>query len=126
MARAQKASDEVIISSLLAHGTIRAAAAAVGVSERTIYTRMNEGEFQALYRSSKADLLRESMLRLSGKMQAAIDTTAEIMENPENNPAIRLQAAQTILNNAGRYAQRLQEEENSVVAQIESNTFKLW
>ena len=126
MARTQKASDEVIISSLLAHGTIRAAAAAVGVSERTIYTRMNEGEFQALYRSSKADLLRESMLRLSGKMQAAIDTTAEIMENPENNPAIRLQAAQTILNNAGRYAQRLQEEENSVVAQIESNTFKLW
>ena len=79
-----------------------------------------------MYRSSKADLLRESMLRLSGKMQAAIDTTAEIMENPENNPAIRLQAAQTILNNAGRYAQRLQEEENSVVAQIESNTFKLW
>lgn len=121
MARTKTVSDEQIIAALLSNGTIKAAAAAVGVSERSIYDRMNEGEFVALYKSAKADLIRGAVVNLNNQIQAAIDTVVEVMTDKENNCAVRLQAAQTILNNAGKFAQRLQGEEQSVTSQLESN-----
>jgi DNA-binding Lrp family transcriptional regulator len=126
MAREKKATDEQIIAALLANGTLRAVAAAVGISERTLYDRMNEGDFQALYKAAKADLIRAAVFNINNQLQAAIDTVVEVMQNPENNAAVRLQAAQTILNNAGKFAQRLQTDETSVITQIDSNRFSIW
>lgn len=126
MAREKAVSDEQIIAALLNSGTIKAAAAAAGVSERTLYDRMADGGFQALYKAAKADLIRAAVISLNSKVQAAIDTIAEVMQNEKNNPATRLQAAQTILNNAGKFAQQLQTDENRVMAQIDSNHFPLW
>lgn len=126
MAKAKKATDEQIIAALLSNGTLRAAAAAVGISERAIYDRMNESEFQALYRSAKNDLIRAAVFNINSKLQAAIDTVVDVMQNEENNAAVRLQAAQTILNNAGKFAQRLQNDEAGVITQIETNRFNLW
>ena len=123
---AKKVSDETIIAALLNNGTLKAAAAAAGVSERTIYDRMNNGEFQALYKAAKADLIRAAVFSLNSKVQAAIDTVAAVMQDENNNAAVRLQAAQTLLNNAGKFAQRLQADETSVITQDESNTFSLW
>ena len=126
MAKGKAISDEQIIAALLNSGTIKAAAAAAGVSERTVYDRMADGEFQALYKAAKADLIRAAVLSLNGKVQAAIDTIADVMNNEQNNPATRLQAAQTILNSAARFAQRLQADESSVITQIDSNRFGVW
>lgn len=123
---AKKVSNEVIITALLTSGTLKAAAAVAGVSERTIYDRMNEGEFQALYKAAKADLIRAAVFSLNSKVQAAIDTVAAIMQDENNHAAIRLQAAQTILNNAGKFAQRLQADEASVITQVDSNQFAPW
>ena len=123
MARKKKISDEQIITALLSNGTIKAAAAAVGISERSIYDRMNEGEFIALYKSAKADLIRGAVVNLNEKIQAAIDTVNDIMNDNSNNAAIRLQAAQTILNNANKFSQRLTAEEQSVTTQMDSNMF---
>lgn len=126
MAKGKAISDEQIIAALLNSGTIKAAAAAAGVSERTVYDRMADGEFQALYKAAKADLIRAAVLSLNGKVQAAIDTIADVMNNEQNNPATRLQAAQTILNSAARFTQRLQADESSVITQIDSNRFGVW
>ena len=119
-------SDEQIIAALLNSGTLKAAASAVGISERALYDRMNRGEFQALYKSAKADLIRAAVFNLNNQLQEAINTVSEIMTDKENNPAIRLQAAQTILNNAGKFAERLQITETTVTRQEESNLFSLW
>lgn len=123
MAREKKATDEQIIAALLSTGTIQAAAAAVGLSPRTVYTRMQAGDFQALYKAAKADLIRAAVFNINNQVQAAINTVTEIMQDESNNPAIRLQAAQTILSNAGKFAQRLQTDETSVTMQLESNRF---
>lgn len=114
-------SDEEIITALLNNGTINAAAAAVNLSARAVYDRMHDGEFQALYKSAKADLMRTAVLNLNKQLQAAIDTVVAVMQNEENNAQTRLQAAQTILNNAGKFADRLQGNENAVNVQMESN-----
>ena len=123
MAKQKVISDEQIIAALFSNGTIKAAAAAVGISERSLYDRMNNGEFIALYKSAKADLIRGAVINLNSHIQAAINTVSDIMADKENNPAIRLQAAQTILNNAGKLAQRLTTEEQSVTAQRDINYF---
>jgi hypothetical protein len=126
MAREKTVSDEQIIAALLQHGTIRAASAAVGLSERTLYDRMNEGDFQALYKAAKADLIRAAVFNINNQLQAAIDTVVQVMQDENNNSAVRLQAAQTILNNAGKFAQRLQSDETGVITQIDSNRFGMW
>jgi len=118
-------SDEELIAALISTGTIKAAAQAAGIGERTIYTRMKSGEFQALYKAAKADTIRTAVNALNGRIQAAIDTIAEIMEAQDINPATRLQAAQTILNHAGRFADRLQEAEAKTIQQQEQNDFFL-
>lgn len=126
MAKTQAVSDEQIIAALLDNGTLKTAAAAAGISERALYDRMNKGEFQALYKAAKADLIRAAVFNLNKQLQAAIDTVAEIMTDQDANPAIRLQAAQTILNNAGKFSQRLAVDEHSVIAQVDSNHFSIW
>ena len=126
MGKGKAISDEQIIAALLDHGTIRAAAGAVGISERALYDRMNKGEFQALYKAAKADLVRAAVLNLNRQLQAAIDTVVEVMQDPDNNAAVRLQAAQTILNNAGKFAQRLAANEAQTEAQITSNKLGLF
>lgn len=118
--------DEHIVAALLTNGTIKQAAESVGLSERTIYERMNGGDFQALYKAAKADLIRGAVFSLNGKLQEAINTVADIMANDENNPAIRLQAAQTILNTAGKFMQRLQDSENDTARQVDSNRFNFF
>ena len=124
MANKKTIPDEQIIAALLSHGTIKTAAAAVGLSERAVYDRMNAGEFQALYKAAKADLIRAAVFNINSQLEAAITTVAEIMSNPDNNAAVRLQAAQTILNNAGKFAQRLQIDETGVINQLEDNAMR--
>lgn len=123
---AKAISDEQIISALLANGTLKATAAALKISERALYDRMNTGEFQALYKDARADLLRQAVYKLNAQLEAAIDTIADIMADKENNPAVRLQAAQTLLNNAAKFTERLQVSEAAVISQEENNRFGLW
>lgn len=104
-------SNEEIIAALLQHGTMKDAAAAAGTTPRTIYDRMNDREFRAEYMEAKNDIIRKAVFSINEKLSAAIDAVADIMNDKDNNPAVRLQAAQTILNNAGKFAQRLTHDE---------------
>lgn len=104
-------SNEEIIAALLQHGTIKEAAEAAGTTPRTIYDRMNDKDFRADYKWAKTDIIRTALVTINEKMQAAIDTVNDIMTDKANNPAIRLQAAQAILNNAEKFAQRLAGDE---------------
>lgn len=113
MARTKTVTDEQIISALLQTGTIEKAAAAAGVSTRTIYDRMREQEFKGLYAHAKAAILRAAVNSMNEKLSAAVDEIADIMQDKSVNPATRLQAAQTLLNNAGKYNDLLQAAEKA-------------
>lgn len=123
MSKTKAISDEQVIAALIEHGTIKAAAAAVGLSERAVYERMSGGDFQALYKSARADILRGAVLHMNRQLQASIDTVAEIMQDTNNNPAVRLQAAQTIMTHAAKFSQRLQAAEAAVATQQDINKF---
>ena len=108
-----KCTDEQIIAALLQHGTISKAAEACGISPRTIYDRMDAREFRAAYMEAKNDIIREAVYSINGKLSAAIDAVSEIMTDKATNPAVRLQATQVIINNAGKFADRLTADERS-------------
>lgn len=105
-------SNEAIIAALLQNGTIKEAAAAAGTTPRTIYDRMRDRDFRAAYSDAKTDLMRRAVISINEKLAAAIETVSDIMSDENANPAIRLQAAQAIINNAGKFADRLIRQED--------------
>lgn len=104
-------SDEKIIAALLQHGNAKEAATAAGTTTAFIYERMKAPEFIELYRGAKNDIVRAAVFNINKQLGAAVETVAEIMEDKSVNPATRLQAAQTLLNNAGKFAARLNNDE---------------
>lgn len=113
-------SDEEIIAALLQSGTQRAAAAALGIDERTLYSRMNTGQFKMLYKAAKADVLRDAVANINSQLSDAIMVICEIMKGKEYPPAVRLQAAQTFLTQAGKFVDRLNEAEDRAEKQRRS------
>lgn len=104
-------SNEEIIAALLQHGTVREAAEAAGTTPRTIYDRMKDREFRADYMEAKNDIIRKAVYSINAKLSEAIDAVADIMNDADTNPAVRLQAAQTIISNAAKFAERLTKDE---------------
>ena len=104
-------SDEEITAALLTHGTIAAAAQALGIGQRTIYDRMNTKDFNTVYSAAKADIMRTALLNVNRHLMEAINTVSAIMNNENTNAATRLQAAQTILNTAAKFTERLDSQE---------------
>ena len=114
MARNTKAiSNEEIIAALLQHGTVKEAAEAAGTTPRTIYDRMKDRADRAEYMEAKNDIIRKAVYSINAKLSEAIEAVAAIMNDTDTNPAVRLQAAQTIINNAAKMAERLTKDEYS-------------
>ena len=105
-------SNEEIIAALLQHGSIAEAAAAAGISPRTIYDRLhNDNEFRGEYAEAKNSIVRKAVFSINGKLGEAIEAVADIMNDKNVNAAVRLQAAQTIINNATKLTEALQKDE---------------
>lgn len=117
--------DEQIIAALISTDTIGAAADSLQVSRQCIYNRMSSGQFQALYQSARADILRTAVHSLNTNLQQAIETTAAIMQAPDTNAATRLQAARIIIDNACRFIERLAAVELQNKEQARDSMFEL-
>lgn len=112
--------DEAIIAVLLASGTLAEAAAKLNLSSRTIYDRMRTKDFKVKYAAAKSDIVRGAVFNINSKLTQAIETVSELMEDKDVNPAVRLQAAQTILGNAQKFSERLQEDEYRIESSARS------
>lgn len=122
MAKKESLNDEEIIAALLQSGSVREAATKTGITERTIYNKLHDSDFRKLYTDAKADILRQAVISINGKLYEAIGAVADIMNDKDNNAAVRLQAAQTIINNAAKLSGRLDHEEE----QAKNSIFDLW
>lgn len=123
MAKQTAITDEEIIAALMTSSTIAETASKVGLSTRAVYDRMATKDFKALYHGAKTDIVRGAVFKINSKLTEAIETVSELMTDKEVNPAIRLQAAQTIITNAAKFSERLQGEEYQ---NIENNVKSLF
>ena len=88
--------DELILAALLSNPSVRAAAAACGVSETQIYTRLRTPAFREKYTEARREKLEQSTAYLQGIVGDAIRKMYDIMNDPENAATVQLQAAQAI------------------------------
>jgi len=84
------------LAALLAEPSIRKAAEASGVPERTLYAWLKDTAFAAEYRVMRRDATSQAIARIQQFSGHAAATLVQLMASP-NPPAIRLAAASKIL-----------------------------
>ena len=93
MGRSASRKDELIIAALISNPTVRAAAAACGVSETQIYARLRQPDFKERYDQARREVLQQSAAYLQGIVSDAIRKMYELMNDPDTAPQIQLNAA---------------------------------
>lgn len=85
---------------LLNEPSIRQAAHASGIPEKTLYNWLKDATFKAAYAAMRRDLLDQALSRLQQYSGAAVTVLAQTMSNPKTPPATRVAAAKAILDMA--------------------------
>ena len=106
--------DEIIIAQLMQGCSVSDIAGMFGVTPRTIYNRMTKRDFIIAYHGAKGELLSSAAHAISHRLTEAIEAIADIMTDENVNAATRLQAAQTLLTNAGKFLDRQAETEEKL------------
>ena len=101
----QRKNDEILMSALIACGSIRAAAKIAECSETTIRTRLNDDDFRQRYEQAKEAILTEACDAISARLTRAIDTLCEVLEDTENAATVRVSAADSLLRHGLRYVE---------------------
>jgi hypothetical protein len=98
----QTRKQQAAIAALLTAPTIPAAAAQIGVNERTLRRWLQLPEFRAAYRQARRELLEGAINRMQSASGAAVDTLLAVATNTEAKAADRLRAAGLLLDHAFR------------------------
>lgn len=85
------------IAALLVAKDVRAAAKQAKVSERTLYTWLNENAFRAALYEAEGHLIDSATRRLLHHQEVALTVILSIMADKSNQSGVRLRAAQTVL-----------------------------
>jgi len=101
----KRITNEVIIDALLNQGSIKAAAAAIGCTEVTIYKRMKNDAFSQQYKIAKLECVKATTAKLQYTSLSAVNTLSAIMEDDEIAPQVRINAANTILNYTAKFTE---------------------
>lgn len=107
--------DEKMIKALATCGSVTATAVRLGIAESTIYRRLQDNDFRAKLEVVKGDVLREFKASYLESAERARNTVESMMNNDKINPAIRLQACQTIINTAVKFVELSERAEDRAV-----------
>lgn len=127
-AKLRKKADTSLLVILACGATVEQAAKQVGLSERTVYRRLAEPEFQRELAETRADMLKRTSGTLTASGSEAVRTLVTLLSTKESN--VRLGAARAILEigikvrEAADLEQRLCELERQV-ADIANPTLRI-
>lgn len=99
--------EDTVLAALLAHRTIREAAQAAGVTERTVYEYLSNSAFKARYQAARDDVVRGAANSLRERMSEAADVITAIMRDTAAPHRDRRAAACAILDYAEKYTNTL-------------------
>ena len=97
--------NEKLVELLLVHGSVKATAAALGLSARTIYNRLRDPATRELYAQARGQLLESATTNLCESLNSAIDFLHSVVDDREAPIALRIQSADSILRHAVRYVE---------------------
>jgi hypothetical protein len=93
---------EEAVAALLTHRNIEEAAAAVGVSAKTLLRWMKEPEFDTAYRAARRKAFSQSIARLQQGSSAAVTTLLKVMVDPSTPASTKVRAADSILDHGAK------------------------
>jgi hypothetical protein len=96
-----KRQDQFIVA-LLEHPTLDKAAAALGVSDVTLWRTLKKPEFADAFRKARREAFSQSIARLQHASNAAVGTLLRVMTDREAPAASRVRAADVVLQTALR------------------------
>jgi hypothetical protein len=96
-----KRQDQFIVA-LLEHPTLDKAAAALGVSDVTLWRTLKKPEFAEAFRKARREAFSQSIARLQHASNAAVGTLLRVMTDREAPAASRVRAADVELQTALR------------------------
>lgn len=85
------------IAALLAEPTIKAAAEAQGIGERTLHTWLSEPAFERAYRAARREAVRQAVARLQQSASRAAEALDTIVSSRFERAPVRVAAARAIL-----------------------------
>ncbi len=88
---------EKVLTALLHHGVVRAAAKEAGVSEATVFRYLQDAEFQRRYRAARADVVDAAIALMQRLCANAVSTLGSVMHDTKAPASARVAAARTIL-----------------------------
>ncbi len=88
---------EAAVAALLTAPTIATAAAAVGISEQTLWRWLQNSDFQERYREAKRQAVTQAIARLQQVSSEAVETLQQVMNDPETSASARVSAAKIVL-----------------------------
>ncbi len=88
---------EKVLTALLHHGAVRAAAKDAGVSEATVFRYLQDAEFQRRYRAARADVVDAAVALMQRLSVNAVTTLGTVMHDTKAPASARVSAAKTIL-----------------------------
>lgn len=97
---------ERLLAALLTSKTKKEAAAAAGITDRTMRTYFEDPEFCARYREAFANVVQDATRQAQQLLDPALSTLKEVMEDEEIPAAARVNAAKIALD----YAVRLTDQ----------------
>lgn len=97
---AKKITPAEVLAAISAGRSVKDAAALLNVSERTIYSVMATEEYNEMRREMQTAVLNACTACTISQMQQAAQVIADIMNDAENAPQVRLNAAAAIMKNA--------------------------
>ncbi len=98
-------SNEKIMAALIACGSVRAAARAVGVSETTVRARLNDPDFRKEYETAKGAVLEEACDCLAARLTSAVDALSSVLDSDSTPAPVKVSAADSLLRHGLRYVE---------------------
>jgi len=82
---------------LLTQPTKEKAAAAAGITSKTLRGYLDDPEFQAEYRKAFAELVEDATRKVQQTLDPAVAVLREVMEDSDENGQVRVSAARSVL-----------------------------
>lgn len=99
-----------IVDALFQYPSMTAVADALGVNRRTIAAQLQRPEVQEELAARRERMIEAACDGLRDAAQNAVAITRSIMEDPENAPQVRINAAGSVLQYALRYCDQVDIE----------------
>ncbi len=103
-----RCNDEAILGALLSSPTVRSAAEKCGVSERTIYKRLENESFKQRYDDERKATFKRCSEALQARLAGAVEAITEVMDGESSSPQTRLNAAEAVLRHSLKFKETLE------------------